>query len=77
MLERTFEVYKDTAGMMSVRNHEHIAYGSMAGGVRKKMLNVRQLLQGEAMFPAVIKKYSLFKGENALNIFDDKTTLKI
>lgn len=76
MLERTFEVYKDTAGMMSVRNHEHIAYGSMAGGVRKKMLNVRQLLQGEAMFPAVIKKYSLFKGENALNIFDDKTTLK-
>lgn len=76
MIERTFEVYKDTDGMMSIKNHEHIAYGSMAGGVRKRMVNVHQLLQGEAMFPAVIKKYSLFKGENALNIFDDKTTLK-
>lgn len=76
MIERTFEVHKDAAGVMSVKNHEHVAYGAMAGGIRKRMLNVRQLLQGEAIFPAVIKKYSLFKGENALNIFDDKTTLK-
>lgn len=76
MIERSFEVHKDIDGTMNVKNHEHIAFGSMAGGIRKRMVNVHQLLQGEAMFPAVIKKYSLFKGENALNIFDDKTTLK-
>ena len=37
---------------------------------------LRELLQGAGLFPAIIKKYSLFKGEKALNIFEDKTTLK-
>jgi hypothetical protein len=75
MLERIIEVYKDLDGAMVIQKHEHNAYGAMAGGVRKKLLNARQLLQNEALFPSIIKKYSLFKGERSLNIFDDKTTL--
>lgn len=75
MLERIIEVYKELDGAMTIQRHEHNAYGTMTGGIRKKMLSVRQLLQNEAMFPSIIKKYSLFKGERSLNIFDDKTTL--
>ena len=40
------------------------------------MFSLRDLFEGENVFPAVIKKYHLFKGEDKLDIFNDKTTLQ-
>ena len=49
---------------------------SLTGTRRKEMFSLRDLFEGENVFPAVIKKYHLFKGEDKLDIFNDKTTLQ-
>lgn len=73
-VERSFDVVKGDDGAISISNVQHLGYVKLAIG--RKSVPVSSLLQGEALFPAVIKKYSLFKGERALNIFEDKTTLQ-
>ena len=74
-LEHSFIVSKTEEETMSFSAHQHVGYVNLSNGGRKTYL-VREMLQGEGLFPAIIKKYSLFKGEKALNIFEDKTTLK-
>lgn len=74
-IEHSFEVEKGEGDVMVVKNNKHVGYTHSGVGIRKEV-PVNKLLQGEALFPAVIKKYSLFKGERSLNIFDDKTTLQ-
>lgn len=74
-LEHSFVVTKTEEETMSFSAHQHVGYVNLSNGGRKTYL-VREMLQGEGLFPAIIKKYSLFKGEKALNIFEDKTTLK-
>ncbi len=74
-LEHSFVVTKTEEEAMSFSAHQHVGYVNLSNGGRKTYL-VREMLQGEGLFPAIIKKYSLFKGEKALNIFEDKTTLK-
>jgi len=73
-VERSFDVVKGDDCAISISNVQHLGYVKLAIG--RKSVPVSSLLQGEALFPAVIKKYSLFKGERALNIFEDKTTLQ-
>lgn len=74
-IERSFVVSKREDEGMSISSHTHVGYIDTSYGGRKTVM-LRELLQGEGLFPAIIKKYSLFKGEKALNIFEDKTTLK-
>lgn len=74
-IERSFEVEKYEGDVMTIQNNKHVGYTHTGMGLRKDV-PVNNLLQGEALFPAVIKKYSLFKGERSLNIFDNKTTLQ-
>lgn len=74
-IEHSFVVTKTEEGAMSFSGHQHVGYVNLGNGGRKTYL-VREILQGEGLFPSIIKKYSLFKGEKALNIFEDKTTLR-
>lgn len=74
-LEHSFVVTKTEEETMTFSEHHHVGYINLSNGGRKTYL-VREMLQGEGLFPAIIKKYSLFKGEKSLNIFEDKTTLK-
>lgn len=74
-IEHSFEVERGEDDIMNIQNNKHVGYSHTGMGLRKDV-PVNNLLQGEALFPAVIKKYSLFKGERSLNIFDDKTTLQ-
>lgn len=74
-IEHSFLVTKTDDENMAISSHQHVGYSPLSNGGRKTYL-VRQLLQGEALFPSIIKKYSLFKGEKALNIFEDKSTLR-
>lgn len=76
LVERSFNVIKkDNNGGMEIHNRSFKAY-SLIGTKRKEMFSLRDLFEGENVFPAVIKKYHLFKGENKLDIFNDKTTLQ-
>lgn len=76
LVERSFNVIKkDNNGGMEIQNRSFKAY-SLIGTKRKEMFSLRDLFEGENVFPAVIKKYHLFKGENKLDIFNDKTTLQ-
>lgn len=75
ILEHSFVVTKTEDETMSFSEHNHVGYVNLGNGGRKTY-QVREMLQGEGLFPAIIKKYSLFKGEKSLNIFEDKTTLK-
>ena len=75
VIERSFIVTKKADESMAISSHQHVGYINLPNGGRKTVM-LRDLLQGEGLFPAIIKKYSLFKGEKALNIFEDKTTLK-
>ena len=75
LIERKFTVTKNMNESMSISDHSHGGFITAGGGVRKPVM-LKNLLIGEALFPPIIKKYSLFKGEKALNIFEDKTTLK-
>jgi uncharacterized protein YoxC len=73
--ERAFDVYKKADGKMQVENLTHKAYQTV-GMMRKELFSIRDLFEKENVFPAVIKKYHIFKGEDKLNIFNDKSTLQ-
>ena len=75
ILEHSFCVTRNENDDLKIDKHLHCGYTTLGNGTRKQT-SVHQLLHGEALFPAMIKKYSLFKGEKALNIFEDKSTLK-
>lgn len=76
LVERSFNVIKkDNNGGMEIHSRSFKAY-SLIGTKRKEMFSLRDLFEGENVFPAVIKKYHLFKGEDKLDIFNDKTTLQ-
>ena len=75
IVERSFNVTKTVNGGMQILGRSFKAY-SLTGTRRKEMFSLRDLFEGENVFPAVIKKYHLFKGEDKLDIFNDKTTLQ-
>lgn len=74
-IEKAFNVIKGAGGTMRIDEKTHKAY-KMVGGMRKEFTTVKDLLEKENAFPAIIKKYHIFKGEEKLNIFKDKTTLQ-
>lgn len=74
IIEKSFDVEKDLNGKMVTKNYNHIGYQTMANGTRKN-IPARDILEKEYAFPAVVKKYCLFKGESELNIFKDSETL--
>ena len=74
-LEKSYEVHKDINGKLSFKNFLFDAYKTTASLTRKNAIP-KDVLENEGVFPAVIKKYCLFKGEEELNIFKDKDTLK-
>lgn len=74
-IERAFNVFKLPNGNMRIENRTHKAYQTV-GSIRKEFLSVKEILEKESAFPAIIKKYHIFKGEDKLNIFNDKATLQ-
>lgn len=75
IIEKAFDVEKDLDGKMHSKNFTHIGYQSSVPGTRKNV-PARDILEKENAFPAVVKKYCLFKGESELNIFKDSDTLR-
>ena len=75
IIERCFTVTKK-AGRAEISNVCHDAFDCRGGKKDKKDMLLRGVLEMDAAFPAVIKKYHLFKGEDKLNIFDNKETLQ-
>lgn len=75
LVQHSFDVVKLEDGGMRIQNRSFKAY-SIIGTRRKEMFSLKNLFEGENVFPVVIKKYHLFKGEDKLNIFNDKTTLQ-
>lgn len=74
IIERCFTVTKK-AGRPEISNVYHDSFDSRGGKKDKKDMLLRGVLETDAAFPAVIKKYHLFKGEDKLNIFENKETL--
>jgi DNA repair exonuclease SbcCD ATPase subunit len=75
IIERGFTVTKK-AGRPELSNVYHDSFDCRGGRKDKKDMLLRGVLETDAAFPAVIKKYHLFKGEDKLNIFDNKETLQ-
>ena len=75
IIERAFNVMKAPDGKMRIDGRTHKAY-QLLGSIRKEMFSVKDVFEKEGAFPAIIKKYHIFKGEDRLNIFNDKTTLQ-
>ena len=75
IIERCFTVTKK-AGRPEISNAYHDSFDCRGGKKDKKDMMLSGVLETDAAFPAVIKKYHLFKGEDKLNIFDDKETLQ-
>ena len=75
VVERSFNVTKGTKGEIRIDGRSHRAF-QFVGGMRKELFSVRDVFEKENAFPAVIRKYHIFKGEDKLNIFNDKTTLQ-
>lgn len=74
-LEKSYEIHKDINGKLTFKNFLFEAYKTSSSMTRKYAIP-KEILENEGVFPAVIKKYCLFKGEEELNIFKDKDTLK-
>ena len=74
IVERSFLVTKGDDGKMKISDHKHIGYMSIPG-VARKTAPAQDIIEKKGLFPAVIKKYCLFKGESELNIFKDQKTL--
>ena len=74
IIERSFLVKKGLDGKMIITDPRHIGYMSVPG-VSRKTSPARDLIEKKGIFPAVLKKYCLFKGESELNIFKDQKTL--
>lgn len=75
IIERCFTVTKK-AGRPEISDVYHDSFDCRGGRKDKKDIMLRGVLETEAAFPAVIKKYHLFKGEDKLNILDNKETLQ-
>lgn len=75
IIERCFTVTKKF-GRPEISNVYHDSFECRGGRKDKKDMMLRGVLETDAAFPAVIKKYHLFKGEDKLNIFDNKETLQ-
>ena len=75
IVERAFNVSKTSMGAMRIEGHTHKAY-QMVGMMKKELFSVKDLFEKENVFPSIIKKYHIFKGEDKLNIFNDKATLQ-
>lgn len=75
IIERCFTVTKKV-GRADISNVYHDSFDCRGGRKDKKDMMLRGVLETDAAFPAVIKKYHLFKGEDKLNIFDNKETLQ-
>lgn len=75
IIERSFNVTKRPGGGMKIEGRAHKAF-QQVGMKRKEFFSVKDVLEKENVFPKVIMKYHLFKGEEKLNVFDDKTTLE-
>ena len=73
-VEKSFEVSKDLDGRMVVDNYSFVGYITTSSS--RRAVPARDVLEKEGLFPAVIKKYCLFRGESELNVFNNKTTLK-
>lgn len=73
-IERSFFVNKELDGKMKISDPRHIGYMNIPG-VSRKTSPANDLIEKKGLFPAVIKKYCLFKGESELNIFKDQNTL--
>ena len=74
IVERSFLVTKETDGKMRISAPKHIGYMSIPG-VARSTAPAQDLIEKKGLFPAIIKKYCLFKGESELNIFKDQKTL--
>ena len=74
IIERSFIVTKEVNGKMKISDPRHIGYMSIPG-VSRKTVPAQDIIEKKGLFPAVIKKYCLFKGESELNIFKDQKTL--
>ena len=75
IIERAFNVFKEDDGHMRIEGRTHKAYQPV-GNLRKELFSVKDVFEKENAFPAIIRKYHVFKGEDKLNIFNDKTTLQ-
>lgn len=75
IIERSFSVAKRTDGSMKIEGRAHKAF-QQVGVKKKEFSSLKDLFEKENVFPPIIKKYHLFKGEDRLNIFDDKDTLQ-
>ena len=75
IVERQFFAVKGTEGKMLIEDRCHRAY-RYVGSLKRELPSVKDVFEGENAFPAIIKKYHIFKGEDKLNIFNDKTTLQ-
>lgn len=75
IIERLLNVSKTSDNRIKFEGGHHEAYISTGGKKGKVLPSLKNVLEGEAAFPSVIKKYHIFKGEEELNIFDDKSTL--
>lgn len=75
IIERCFTVTKK-AGRPEISNVYHDSFNCRGGRKDRKDMRLRGVLETDAAFPAVIKKYHLFKGEDKLNILDNKETLQ-
>ncbi len=74
IVERSFLVSKDNDGKMRISSPKHIGYMSIPG-VARSTAPAQDLIERKGVFPAIIKKYCLFKGEAELDIFKDQKTL--
>ena len=75
IIERSFLVSKERDGKMKTSDHKHIGFMNIPGIARTTM-PAYDIIERKGLFPAVIKKYCLFKGESELNIFKDTRTLQ-
>ena len=74
IIERGFTVTKES-GKPKISNAYHDSYNCKGGIKGQKDMFLSGTLETDAAFPAVIKKYHLFKGEEKLDIFNNKETL--
>lgn len=73
---RTLIVCKKEDESMQIFDSSHQAFLLATSGKRTPMSSLKELFERENVFPSMAKKYSVFKGEDELNIFDDKQTLQ-
>lgn len=70
-IEKSFQFSK-TANGFSLGKVQYIGYES--DGIQRVSVNGKNLI--ERCYDAFIQRYSMFKGESELNVFDNKTSLK-